>query len=205
MNFIKAITVFALMSISVYGNAATIESPATIETPTTWTLDSANSRVNFISIKKGNIGESHDFTDLTGVIAGNKASVIIKPDSVESRVPIRNERMRELLFETGVYPTIEVSADVAGQLDDLKSGDSLLSTVAASVSMHGITNKLDLELRISKLSSDVLIVSSTQPVIIRAADYNMVDGIVKLSALVNNLAIAESVPVSFTLQFKLAK
>jgi polyisoprenoid-binding protein YceI len=199
MNFIKAIALFALMSISACANAETVEPPIA------WVLDSANSRVNFISIKKGNIGESHDLTDLSGGIAGSKASVIIKPDSVESRVPIRNERMRELLFETGLYPTIEVSADVMAQLVDLKSGDSLLATVPTTVSMHGVSNKLELELRISKLSSDLLIVSSTQPIIIRAADYNMVEGIAKLAALVNNLTIAESVPVSFSLQFSLAK
>ncbi|MBL4673173.1 MAG: YceI family protein [Arenicella sp.] len=199
MNFIKAIALFVLICVSAYGNAETIESP------TTWILDSANSRVNFTSIKKGNIGESHAFTDLSGIIAGSQVSIIIKPDSVESRVPIRNERMRELLFETGLYPTIEVSANVAAQLADLKSGGSLLATVPSSVSMHGVSNKLDLELRISKLSNKILIVSSTQPVIVRATDYNMVDGIGKLSALVNNLAIAESVPVSFSLQFILAE
>jgi polyisoprenoid-binding protein YceI len=199
MNFIKAVALFALISVSVYANAEPIKPP------TTWVLDSADSRVNFVSIKKGNIGESHNFTDLSGVIVGSNASITIKPDSVESRVPIRNERMRELLFETGIYPTIEVIADVAAQLGDLQNGDSLLATVPAKVSMHGVSNKLELELRISKLSSDVLIVSSTQPVIIRAADYDMVDGIAKLAALVNNLAIAESVPVSFSLQFSLAK
>lgn len=199
MNFIKAIALFTLISVAICGNAETIEpSP-------TWTLDSANSRVNFISIKKGNIGESHELTDLSGVIINNSPSISIRPDSIESHVPIRNERMRELLFETGLYPTIEVNADVVSQLSDMKSGDSLLATIPASLSMHGVSNTLDLELRISKLNSETLIVSSTQPVIIRAADYNMVDGIVKLSALVNNLSIAESVPVSFSLQFKLTK
>lgn len=199
MNFIKAITLCALISVSACGTAETVE-PST-----TWALDSANSRVNFISIKKGNIGESHDFTDLSGVITDNTPTITIKPDSIESHVPIRNERMRELLFETGLYPTIEVKADAVPQLGSMKTGDSLLATIPASLSMHGVSHTLDLELRISKLNKQTLIVSSTQPVIVRAADYNMVEGIVKLSALVNNLAIAESVPVSFSLQFKLAK
>jgi polyisoprenoid-binding protein YceI len=195
MKFIKAITLFAVISMSICANAQTSQQTAE------WLIDSANSRVNFISIKKGNIGESHSLTDLSGSITDGKVSIILKPDSVESMVPIRNDRMREFLFETGLYPSIEVSADVVALLKDLKNGASLLATLPASLSMHGVSKELQIDVRINKLSTEMLIVASTQPVIIRAADYNMIDGIRKLSALVNNLPIAESVPVSFSLQF----
>jgi polyisoprenoid-binding protein YceI len=199
MKFIKVIALFALISLSGCGNSQTSELTKA------WVIDSVNSRVNFISIKTGKIGESHTLSDLSGDISGGKASIIISPDSVESLVPIRNDRMREFLFNTGLYPSIEVSADVDVLLNQLNNGDSLLATLPASLSMHGVTKELQLELRIIRLSTEILVVASTKPVIIRAADYNMVDGIGKLSALVNNIAIAESVPVSFSLQFKRAQ
>ncbi|MFT6407418.1 MAG: polyisoprenoid-binding protein YceI [Arenicella sp.] len=199
MKFIKAIALLAIIGVSACAQAETDTAA------TQWALDSANSRVNFISIKKGNIGESHIFTDVSGTINGGTASIVIKPDSVDTRVPIRNQRMRDFLFETGIYPSIEVGADVNSLLSQLEVGSSLIASVPASLSMHGVSKDLDLQLRINKLSPSSLIVSSTQPVLIRAADYNMIDGIAKLSTLVNNLAIAESVPVSFSLQFTATK
>ena len=68
--------------------------------------------------------------------------------------------------------------------------------------MHGVSKDIKLVARISKLSKTRLLVSSSQPVLIRAKDYNMLEGVVKLSSLVNNLAIAETVPVSFSLAFE---
>lgn len=167
-----------------------------------WTLDAENSVVSFVSIKKGNIGESHTFSDVAGQIKEATASVTIKPDSVDSRVPIRNERMREFLFETGIYPTIDISADVSEILSKLTPGMSKLVSMPIQVTMHGVSKELTLEARISMLSDSSVVVNSSQPVIVRAADYNMVEGITKLASLVNNLAIAESVPVSFSLSFQ---
>jgi len=170
------------------------------ETTSSWRLDATNSKVNFVSIKKGNIAETHVFNDVSGSVVDGNASIIIKPDSVESKVPIRNERMREFLFETGVYPTIEVTANVNDALAELTPGNSSIATLPAALAMHGVSKEISLEVRITKLSANTLIVASTQPVLIRAADFNMVEGITKLASLVNNLPIAESIPVNFSLQ-----
>jgi len=166
-----------------------------------WSLDSENSTVSFISIKKGNIGESHIFSDVTGTIKESVANVTIKPDSIDSRVPIRNERMREFLFETDTYPTIDIRADVTEILSKLSPGMSKLVSLPIQVSMHGASKEHLLEARVSMLSDSTMIVSTSTPLLVRAADYNMVDGIVKLASLVNNLPIAESIPVSFSLSF----
>ncbi len=168
----------------------------------TWTLDAEKSRVNFVSIKKGNIAESHTFSDISGHVTDGKARVIIKPDSVDSRIPIRDERMREFLFETGVYPTIEIVAEVSAALKGLEPGNSSLASIPATLSLHGETKELTLDVRISRLNQNTMVVASTQPVLVRAANFNMVDGIIKLSSLVNNLPIAETVPVSFSLLLK---
>jgi polyisoprenoid-binding protein YceI len=168
---------------------------------TNWALDSENSMVNFVTIKKGNIAETHRFTEVSGHIIDDKALITIQPDSVDSRVPIRNERMREFLFETGLYPTIEVSANTKQLIRELNSGTSALVTIPAKLSMHGVIEELNLEVRLSRLDLNTLIVASTQPVLVRAANYNMVAGITKLSSLVNNLPIAETVPVNFSLVF----
>ena len=192
MKFINA---FALSLFLAFGAHA-----QTNDTSNLWSVDSANSRVNFVSIKKGNIAETHVFNDVSGSINNGNASITIKPDSIDSRVPIRNERMREFLFETGVYPTIEVNAKVNTIMAEIEEGSSVISSVPATLSMHGHSKELNLSLRISKLNADTIVVASTESVLIVAADYEMLEGITKLSSLVNNLAIAETVPVNFSLQ-----
>lgn len=166
-----------------------------------WTVSAENSSIHFISIKKTNIGESHVFTEFSGSISDGKAHVIIKPDSVDTRVPIRNERMREFLFETGIYPTIEVTANVQELLDEIIIGTSMLAKLPATLSMHGESQDIILSVRVTAISDTTLAVTTVDPVLVRAANFNMVEGIQKLSSLVNDLAIAESIPVSFSLTF----
>lgn len=199
MKFINAFALSLLLLLSAHACAEPSQKPAS------WNLDTANSRVNFVTIKKGNIAESHTFSDVSGSVVAGKASITIKPDSVDSRVPIRNERMREFLFETGLYPSIEIIADVEQVIDNLKPGHSAIVTLPASLSMHGVSEELNLEVRISQLGANTLVVASTQSVLIRAANYNMLEGITKLSSLVNNLPIAETVPVNFSLALTRAK
>ncbi len=167
-----------------------------------WTLVSDQSSVSFVSIKKNNIAESHRFTDFTGSIEDQNARVVIKAYSVDTRVPIRDERMREFLFKTGMYPTIEVKVALTDQLNGFKSGDTKLLNLPATLSLHGQTKEIELNVRLTALNDNHLLVSSAQPVLIRAANFELVEGIKKLSSLVNNLAIAETVPVSFSLLFK---
>ncbi len=194
MNLLNVAALSLLFLFSTYANAQTQDSAAR------WALNTEKSEVNFISIKKGNIAETHVFNDISGHILNGKAQFTIKPDSVDSRVPIRNERMREFLFETNVYPTIEINANVGDLVSSLKPGQSNMMTIPASLSMHGATKEIKLETRLSVINANTIVVSSTQPVLIRAADFDMVDGITKLASLVNNLAIAETVPVNFSLE-----
>ena len=63
-----------------------------------WKLITDESAISFVSIKKGSIAEAHTFTDFSGVLDHGKASVTIKADSIDTMVPIRNERAREFLF-----------------------------------------------------------------------------------------------------------
>jgi len=194
MNLLNVAALSLLFLFSTYANAQTQDSAAR------WALNTEKSEVNFISIKKGNIAETHVFNDISGHILNGKAQFTIKPDSVDSRVPIRNERMREFLFETNVYPTIEINANVGDLVSSLKPGQSNMMTIPASLSMHGATKEIKLETRLSVINANTIVVSSTQSVLIRAADFDMVDGITKLASLVNNLAIAETVPVNFSLE-----
>lgn len=167
----------------------------------TWQLDSAQSSIGFFTIKKGTIGEWHVFTDFNGSIKEGNAVIVVKPDSIDSKVGIRDERMREFLFETGIYPTIKITADVKSLLASTKKGKVRLLELPASLSLHGVTKKITLKASLSKTRKGILF-SSVEPVVVRAADFNMKKGVVKLSELVGGIPIASTVPVTYTLLFK---
>ena len=78
--------------------AALLLSPATWAD---WTLDNAGSRLSFVSIKATNVAEVHTFDALSGSVGGDgHARVVIQLASVNTLIPIRDERMREMLFQT---------------------------------------------------------------------------------------------------------
>ena len=59
-----------------------------------WQLDSDASNLSFISIKNGTIVETHTFSTLSGEVGNDgNAAVIIALSSVQTLIPIRDERM----------------------------------------------------------------------------------------------------------------
>jgi polyisoprenoid-binding protein YceI len=167
-----------------------------------WQLDNDYSRVNFVSVKKNMIGEAHRFTQLKGTLTDQgKLSVIIPLASVETLIPIRNERMQKMLFETGMFPQATISAKVDPQHFRLKNGESKVVTVDADVGLHGVNKIVNTEVMISRLADNKLLVSSLKPIIIRPADFALDKGVDKLMAVAKLPGITQSVPVSFVLTF----
>ena len=166
-----------------------------------WQLDPNESTVNFVSIKKGNIAETHSFSDISGSITASEGVLVIKPDSIDSKVPIRDERMREFLFETNLYPTIVVSIALDEGLDKLIENKTVAVTLPATLEMHGQQAEVSVHARVTQVNDSTLLVTSTSSVLVKATTFKMVEGIQKLSSLVNGLDIAEMVPVNFSLVF----
>ena len=62
------------------------------------------SDIRFISVKNAAVAEVHHFKSLSGGIEDGAVSVTIPLVDVETMIPIRNERMQKMLFETELYP-----------------------------------------------------------------------------------------------------
>lgn len=163
-----------------------------------WTLQKESSSINFFTVKNSAIGETHQFVDFSGSIVKGMAKVTIQPDSVSSNIDIRNERMREFLFETKMYPTIDITADVATLIKNIQPG-LLSQSIPAKLSLHGVTKDIQIRAAVSVVGKN-LRVSSVEAVIINATDYAMDGGIKKLGELAG-VEIVWSVPVSFDLLF----
>ncbi len=167
-----------------------------------WNLDAQRSTVQFMSVKNASVAELHHFKTLGGGISdAGVARVEINLDSVETLVPIRNERMREMLFETVRFPAATLVADVPSGLDQLAAGESRDLELSVMVDLHGTRTPVKASARATRLADGGLRVSLAQPLIIRAADFGLEAGVEMLREVVGLQNISTAVPVLATLVF----
>ena len=194
MNKTKLALARVLVALGVLGNI-----PAFAE----WSLDNSASSLSFVTIKAANVAEVHSFKELSGsVSADGRANITIQLASVDTLIPIRDERMRAALFETGIFPTASLAAtlDVAA-VEALAPGGSMKTTVDFVLNLHGRDLALRADLLSVRLSESRILVMSLQPVIVNATSVDLVDGIEKLRELASLPSISQAVPVSFVLSF----
>ena len=170
----------------------------------TWNLDNEKSSLSFVSIKAVDIAEVHRFKEMAGRISDKgKAVVTIELASVDTGVPIRDERMQEMLFETDKYPLATVRAKLDMKIiDAVATGSSTRLTTELELDLHGVRVTVDANVVIAKLDEKVLMVTSSKPVILNAASANLVDGIEALREVASLPSIGNAVPVSFVLVFE---
>lgn len=167
-----------------------------------WKLDAADSSLNFVSIKKGSVGEVHHFNTLHGAIKGEQANLVIDLASVETGVAVRNERMQSMLFDVSHFAEATITADISGvNLAALGAGVSVSTTLPLTVNLHGIEKSISADVTVTGLAGGGVLVSSRSPVVIKAADFGLDGGIEALREVAKLDAIASSVPVTFQLRF----
>jgi polyisoprenoid-binding protein YceI len=168
-----------------------------------WTMDQSRSHLAFISIKAKDVAEIHTFTEMSGTISGDgQVTVSMMLDSVETLIPIRNERMREFLFNTTNYQDATLTAKVdpaiiaamePGQVSDI--------TAEGTLSLHGASQPMVLHMQAAKLDDTNVMVASTKPLVIDAAKFGLSDGVEKLREIAGLDSISNAVPVTFVMTF----
>ena len=171
-----------------------------------WEIDSDSSAINFISIKNDIVAETHSFGSLVGYIGGDgKVELAIDLDSVETLIPIRNERMRELLFETRQFPTANLSAQVdPGILQAASQGGVVNTVVQVGLSLHGQDALLEVPVVVVGDDGQSLRVVSARPVIVNAGDFGLEGGVTALREVAGLKTISTAVPVTLNLLFNRA-
>lgn len=171
-----------------------------------WTLAAADSRLSFVSIKNDQIAEVHHFPTLSGTVdAGGKLALEIPLDAVETGIPIRNERLRTLLFDTAAQPVATVTAQVdVAAVQGLRVGKSIVVSTPATLALHGVTGEVPGEFRISRISAKQWLVTTEMPLIVNASAFGLVDGVEALRSIAKLQTIAAAVPVTAALVFDLA-
>ncbi len=169
-----------------------------------WQLAADQSNVAFVSVKGGNVGEAHSFKTVAGSVQPDgTVGVDIDLASVETNVDIRNERMRDMLFEVVSFPQAKLTAKIdPAAISALKPGERKAMTVPVTLDLHGTTNSIEAKLMVTRLAGDSVLVETTAPLIVDAAAVGLGEGVEKLRAVANLPAISTAVPVTASLVFK---
>ena len=166
-----------------------------------WSVDNDTSNISFISTKKVDVAEINHFKTFSGQLTEQgHFTLTIELASVWTNVDIRDSRLKDILFEVGAFPKLTLSAKVnMDKLENIQVGETGVMEIAADINLHGKIQTKTLSVTVAKLSERRLLVSSTQPTIVNAAQYGLSSGIDKLRDIAGLTSISKSVPVSFIL------
>lgn len=162
-----------------------------------WILEPESSSISIITTKNNSISEVSEFTDFSGSISTEgKLSVTIKLESLETNIPIRNQRIQDHLFQSKTFPT----ADIHTQLkpEHLEVG---VHSISFDVDFHGLSTIVNADFMVFDQLGKKLI-TLHKPLIINAKTFGLTDGITTLKNLAFLDSINSTVPVNLVLSFQ---
>ncbi|MGN2411576.1 YceI family protein [Pseudomonas syringae] len=168
-----------------------------------WYLDNESSRLSFTSTKDSDIAEVQRFLVLHGKV-GNKglAEVEIEMDSVSTGIPLRDERLREQVFQVRAFPSAQINAQLNMRpINDLAPGAQLELRLPLSVSLRGKTHSYNAELLVTRLDDRRFQVVTLEPLVVHAQDFDLVPDFTALRKTAGLTAVSLSVPVGAVLIF----
>jgi polyisoprenoid-binding protein YceI len=171
-----------------------------------WSVASDASRVSFVSVKSGEIAEVHHFGSVTGTVAPDgTATVSIPLASVETGIDIRNERMRDMLFQVAQFPAARVSAKIdLAAFQDLAVGQQRRLPLSGELDLHGVKAPFEAQVAVTRAAPDRVLVASVDPVVVEAELFKLGEGVEALRKVAGLPAITPAAPVTFQLMFQAA-
>ena len=175
----------------------------TLSAQANWYLDGESSRLSFISTKNAHISEVQRFLVLHGKVdPKGLAEVEVELESVNSGIPLRDERMRKDLFEIQTFPNALITAQIdLRPINDLAPGAQLELRLPVTVNLHGKTHQYNAELLATRLDDRRFQVVTLEPLVINAEDFDLAPGLEALRKVAGLSAISLSVPVGAVLIF----
>lgn len=170
-----------------------------------WTLDAAASSFYYVTSKAGAVSEVNTFSGLSGEIADDgTAMLMIDLKTVNTAVEVRDQRMRDIAFKVGEFPTahVTVKVDVAA-LASMAPGTLSTASYEAALSMHGVNAAIPADLRVIKVDADTLIVETAKPLLVAASVVGLAEAVEELRTVANLPSINPQVVVDFTLVYNL--
>lgn len=167
-----------------------------------WSLNDSASDLQVISVKNGIIAEANVFATLTGFISERgEARLRVFLDSIDTKIDLRNVRMRFLFFETFLHPEAIITARLdPAMLNGLTERQRITLPLDFVLSLHGIRSERSADVEVTLVSNDRVVVSSLAPIPIRVQDFGLDEGLAKLEEAAGVKIVPVGI-VSFNLVF----
>ncbi len=167
-----------------------------------WSLQGSNSVLSFQSIKETVITEISTFEEFTGEIdETGKVTITVKLDSIDTKVDLRNVRMRFLLFETFNYPDATISMEVPPDLvADLAEIRRKRIELPYELTIVGLTKSFTAEMVVTLIDANTVSVAPVFPISIGTDLFNLGEGVLKLEETAG-FDIIPSATVNFNFVF----
>ena len=164
-----------------------------------------DSRVQFVSIKNNAIGEISHFEMISGTV-DDKGTVEVRValDSVETNIGIRNERMKEMLFDVGLYPEAVITAQLDAEAMAASASNRVaIVPVVLQIDLHGQVVSKEAMLAVAATDTGFSATSS-EPILLNAAEFGLEAGVAALQSVAGLDAISRVIPVTASLHFSKA-
>ena len=168
-----------------------------------WSLDNDASSLSFVTVKAEHVAEVHTFDMLSGIIDDvGDVEITIELASVNTMIPIRNERMQEMLFETNMFPEATVTGKInLDLLTGLDAGTSYARQINFQLSLHGQSVDMAADVQITR-TAEGAVFSTLKPILVMSDSFALTAGVEKLREVAGLPSISRAVPVSFTVVFE---
>ncbi|MEM8776212.1 MAG: YceI family protein [Pseudomonadota bacterium] len=188
-----------LKSVVIAGTLACVASFATAGE--SWTIDTSASSISFGSIKNDTVGESHNFSGVSGSIdAEGNVALEIDLTSVETNIEIRNERMTEFVFKNAPKAKIVAEVDME-EVNSLEVGESAVTDAFGTLNLLGNEVDVDAALFVMRLTEDKVMVTTDGMAMLNVSDAGINAGIDKLQEIAGLDSITRVSPVTMRLIF----
>jgi outer membrane protein OmpA-like peptidoglycan-associated protein len=170
-----------------------------------WILVPDGSTLGFQSVKNETKVESSTFATFSGTIsAQGDAEVRVALDSVDTKIDLRNVRMRFLFFETFKFPEAVITAHVdPAMIADLPTKRRITLAMPYTLDLHGVKMQRSADVVVTLVSDDLVAVSSVGTIPVAATDFDLAQGVTKLEEAAS-VKIVPSGSVTFDWLFKRA-
>ncbi|MEL6210276.1 MAG: OmpA family protein [Pseudomonadota bacterium] len=168
-----------------------------------WTLEPEASFLRFQSTKNRATVETHGFATFDGEISPDgTARVTVMLDSIDTKVDIRNVRMRFLFFETFNHAQATVTAVIDPEtLEALAETGRVETTVPFLLNLSGVEKEFSAQVIATLLTDDRVAISSSVAVPIPVAPFGLSENLSKLEQAAGGVSIVPVAALSFDLVF----
>ena len=167
-----------------------------------WKVDPTGSHLGFASVKNDLIAENHSFTEISGTVSDEGlAQIEVTLASIETLIPIRNERMQNMLFNVSEFPIAMIRSEVPiDHISTIGDAESIILNIDMSIELHDNELKKSVPVKVTNLGNDAYDVTSLGPIIIHASQFALSGNVEALRKIAGVQSIELIVPVTFDLR-----